>query len=148
MHSKILRLRRVLQSAQAVKPLIGNSLMDKGPQSPPPDDNAVTGQLEKLLASPHFEASPRQIAFLKLVVKRMIAGKADEISELALATEVFGRGSDFDHRIDPVVNIQAGILQRKLERYYLTAGKHDPVRIDISPGTFVPVFQNAPRKDH
>ena len=67
LHSKILRLRRVLQSAQAVKSLIGNSLMDKDPQSPPPGDNAVTGQLEKLLASPHFEASPLQIAFLKFV---------------------------------------------------------------------------------
>jgi hypothetical protein len=109
-------------------------LMDKDPQSPPPTEDDITCQLENLLAGPDFKVSPREIAFLKFVVNRMLAGKASEINNFTLATEVFGRGPDFDYRIDPVVEIQTGILRRKLERYYLTVGKHDSIRIDITPG--------------
>jgi adenylate cyclase len=61
--------------------------------------------------------------------------------ECTVAAEVFGRGPDFDSRIDPVVGIQAGILRRGLARYYATAGKNDPIRIDIPKDTYVPVFE-------
>jgi adenylate cyclase len=82
-----------------------------------------------MLDSPDFNATPQQTAFLKFVVNQTLAGKAREIKDDTVATEVFGRGPDFDHRIDPVVSIQADILRRALARYYLTAGKHDSIRI-------------------
>jgi adenylate cyclase len=94
-----------------------------------------------MLASPNFNATPPQILFLKFVVNQTLAGNALEIKDDTVAAEVFGRGPDFDHRIDPVVSIQADILRRALARYYETAGKHDPLRIDIPPGTYVPVFE-------
>jgi hypothetical protein len=43
--------------------------------------------------------------------------------------------------MDPVVSIQVSLLRRALERYYLTGGKHDPIRINIPEGTYVPVFE-------
>ena len=61
-----------------------------------------------------------------------------------MATEVFGRRSDFDQSIDPIVSIQASRLRRALARYYETAGKRDPIRIVIPKGTYVPVFENQP----
>lgn len=38
------------------------------------------------------------------------------------------------------MSIEANRLRRALERYYLKAGKNDPVRIDIPKGTYVPTF--------
>ena len=69
-----------------------------------------------------------------------LAGNAGQIKAYTVATDVFGRGPDFDQSIDPVVSIQAGRLRRAIERYYLTGGKSDPTRIDIPKGTYVPTF--------
>ncbi len=106
----------------------------------PQSTKIMIDQLERLLNNPDFHASPQQKNFLKFVVKKVLAGNAGEIKGYTVATEVFGRKPDFDQSVDPVVSIQAGRLRRALERYYLTAGKHDPIRIDIPKGTYVPTF--------
>ena len=106
----------------------------------PLSSEKIFRQLERLLSSPDFHASPQQINFLNFVVKKTLDGNAGKIKGYTIATEVFGRRPDFDQSIDPVVSIQAGRLRRALERYYLTAGKHDPIRIDIPKGTYVPTF--------
>ena len=74
-------------------------------------------------------------------MNQTLAGKASVIKDDTVAAEVFGRGPDFDRHIDPIVSIHASILRWKLKRYYLTAGKNDPIRIDIHPGPYVPVFK-------
>ena len=113
---------------------------------PQPSGKHIIRQLDRMLSSPGFHASPQQIAFLKFVVGETLAGSAKKIKGYTVATEVFGRGSDFDQSIDPVVSIQASRLRRALERYYLTAGKHDPIRIDMPKGTYVPTFvEQQPR---
>ena len=93
-----------------------------------------------MLGSPDFAASPQQTEFFKFVVNQTLAGNGDQIKGYTVATEVFGRGPDFDQSIDSVVSIQAGRLRRAIERYYLTGGKNDPIRIDIPKGTYVPTF--------
>jgi adenylate cyclase len=103
--------------------------MSKTQNPPSPANEKITRQLQRILASPNFNATPQQILFLKFVVNQTLAGNALEIKDYTVAAEVFGRGPDFDHRIDPVVSIQADILRRALARYYLTAGKHDSIRI-------------------
>jgi TolB-like protein len=97
-----------------------------------------------MLASPDFNATPQQIALLKYVVNQTLAGNADSIKGYTVATEVFGRGPDFNQNSDPIVSIQASRLRRALERYYETAGKNDPLRIEIPKGGFVPVFNQQP----
>jgi adenylate cyclase len=94
-----------------------------------------------MLDSPNFNATPQQKALLKYVVNRTLEGNADSIKGYTVATEVFGRREDFDQSIDPIVSIQAGRLRRALERYYETAGKNDPIRIEIPKGTYVPSFE-------
>jgi adenylate cyclase len=93
-----------------------------------------------MLASPDFTATPQQSALLKYVVKQTLAGNASEIKGYTVATEVFGRRSDFDQSIDPIVSIQASRLRSALERYYETGGKNEPIRIDIPSGGYVPTF--------
>ncbi len=104
------------------------------------NNKSISKQLELIIASPDLNATQQQIAFLKFVVNQTLAGKSREINDYTVANEVFGRGPDFNAMIDPIVNIQASILRRKLERYYQNTGKNDPILIDIPNGSYVPVF--------
>ena len=105
-----------------------------------PTKDEITLQLERMESSPDFKATPQQIALLKYVVARTQEGNADGIKGYTVATEVFGRGADFDQSIDPIVSIQASRLRQALSRYYETSGINDPLKIDIPLGTYVPTF--------
>lgn len=98
-------------------------------------------QLKRILDSSEFHATHGQRAFLRFVVAEKLAGRADEIKGYTVATQVFGRKTDFDPNLDPIVSIQANKLRRALERYYLVAGQRDPIQIDIPKGSYVPFFR-------
>ncbi len=114
-----------------------------GPEGPPPGNDDVVRELERILADGDFDASPRSRAFLRFIVDETLAGRQDGLTQDAIATRVFQRREDFDPTLDPIVRIQAGRLRRSLERYYLLAGAHDPVRIELPRGTYVPVLRWA-----
>ena len=112
-----------------------------GPQpAVPPSHDEVREQLERILASPAFEATVKMQRFLRFIVDMTLEGRAGELKGYTIGTEVYGRGPDFNPAEDTVVRIQAGRLRRALEVYYLTEGKGDPVRITIPKGTYVPEF--------
>ena len=101
----------------------------------------MRGELGRLLASAEFVASDRLKEFLRFVVEHRLAGRADSLKAYTIALEVFGRDSTFDPQTDPVVRMEASKLRRRLERYYLGAGRSDPVRIDIPKGGYAPTFR-------
>jgi len=110
-----------------------------------PDAEAVRAQLKRIVASQEFKATSRNRRFFEFVVEETLAGRQDLIKAYTIATCVFGRGADFDPQVDSIVRIEAGRLRRTLERYYLTAGRADPVVIAIPKGAYVPEFtQRAP----
>jgi adenylate cyclase len=109
-------------------------------QNTAPVPEMIKQQLRRLLESPEFQATDRQRELLKFVVSETLAGNCSEIKGYTIATRVFDRKENFDQATDPIVSIQAGLLRRALERYYLVAGPNDPVRIDIPKGTYVPTF--------
>ena len=49
----------------------------------------ISQQLELMLNSPDFRATPTQVAFLKYVVAQTLAGNAGQIKAYTVATEVF-----------------------------------------------------------
>jgi TolB-like protein len=105
-----------------------------------PGPPAVLRQVERILASGDFDASPRSRELLHFVVEEALAGRGGNVTQSAIATRVFRRREDFDPTVDPIVRIQAGRLRRSLERYYLLSGKHDTLRIELPRGTYVPTF--------
>ena len=105
-----------------------------------PASESIRHQLNRILTSPEFRATDAQRSFLTFVVETSLSGRSHEIKGYTVATQVFGRGENFDQATDPIVSIQANKLRRALERYYLVAGQNDPIRIDIPKGTYVPVF--------
>lgn len=98
-------------------------------------------EIEQILSNGDFDASRRSRDFLRFIVDEALAGRGDDLTQASIATRVFGRRDDFDPVVDPIVRIQAGRLRRSLERYYLLSGKHDPVRIQLPRGTYVPAFR-------
>jgi hypothetical protein len=97
-------------------------------------------QLEKVLRSRTLQNSESLKAFLRFVVEKTIADRDALLKEYTIATEVFGRNSDYDPRIDSVVRVQAGRLRTKLQEYYTTEGKGDQIIIDLPKGHYHPVF--------
>ena len=110
----------------------------EGDRQPSPE--AIRAQLARILASDEFVASDRLKGFLRFVVEETLGGRADRLKAYTIALEVLGRDAGFDAQNDPIVRMEAGKLRRRLERYYLGAGRDDPIRIDIPKGGYAPKF--------
>ncbi len=100
-------------------------------------------QLERILQGRTLQGSDNLKAFLRFIVDKSIENQESQLKEYVIATEVFGRGSDFDSRVDSVVRVQAGRLRTKLHEYYETEGKDDRVIILLPKGQYTPVFSYA-----
>ena len=113
-----------------------------GAEGGPMDAASVREALERILGEPRlrrFRAQPP----LPRVHRRGDPGRSCRSAEGPDHRDrrVRTRCPTFDPQHDPVVRIEAAKLRRRLERYYLTAGQQDPIRIDIPKGTYVPTFE-------
>jgi hypothetical protein len=97
-------------------------------------------QLERVIGSQAFHESESLRSFLSFIVNKLVAGEEDQIKEYTIAIDVFGRGAQFNPRIDSVVRVQAGRLRYKLQEYYSTEGKSDKILIELPKGHYKPVF--------
>jgi len=118
--------------------------MDEATTQASMPEAAILEQLDRILRHEDFHATDKMRDFLRFVVEETLAGNARLLKGFTIAREVFGRNEDFDAAQDPVVRIQAGRLRRAMERYYLTAGRRDPILIEIPKGGYVPVFTAGP----
>ncbi len=107
-------------------------------QDLPPE--SVRTQLERVLESPNFERADRARAFLRFIVDEALKGRADRLKAFTIAREVFERDESFDPQTDTIVRVEAGALRRRLEHYYLTGGRDDPIVIDVPKGGYEPNF--------
>ena len=105
-----------------------------------PHDDDVRAQLARILASAQFAQAEGARRLLAYVVEQSLAGRADQLKEYTLATDVFGRDASFDPKLNPAVRVEAGRLRRRLEHYYLTLGVRDPVLVELPRGGYVPRF--------
>jgi hypothetical protein len=115
---------------------------DSGRTSPEfcPSPGLVRDQLSRVLASKQFRSSELQKQFLTFVVDRTLAGRSDEIKEYAIGADAFGRGQDFDPRIDSVVRVVARRVRERLAEYFTQGGRTDSVAIRLAPGSYIPSF--------
>lgn len=104
-------------------------------------------QLDRILHGRALHGSDNLRAFLRFVVDKSIENQEGHLKEYVIATEVFGRASDFDSRVDSVVRVQAGRLRTKLHEYYETEGKDDGVILVLPKGQYTPVFSYAQKKE-
>jgi len=116
--------------------------------APAPSSEQVRTQVIKILQNSPLSRSARTRRLLQYIIEQALAGNSKRLKQYAIATEVLGRGTDFDPDTDPVVRLEAGKLRRLLEDYYLRAGSNDLVRISIPKGGYVPTFELIDRETH
>jgi len=124
--------------------------MEQGPE--PAFDGLTVEQirahLERLLHDDRFSHSEGLCGFLRYTVEETLQGHGEGLKEYLLGREVFGRGDDFDPRLDPIVRVQAGRLRTRLQEYYRAEGGAEELVIDYPKGSYKPLFhrrkQDAP----
>jgi hypothetical protein len=97
-------------------------------------------ELENVLSSGIFAKAPRQAELLEHICDEYFAGRADQIKEYTLATEVLGRPADFDQNRDAIVRVELHRLRKKLKEYYEAEGTGHSLHIVIDSGQYVPRF--------
>ena len=107
------------------------------------DHGVVEQQLEKILASSQFIETTRLNRFLQYLVRQSLNGNSDALKGYAIGLDVFDKPDDFDPSIDTIVRVQAGKLRTRLDLYYASEGKDDPLRIVVPKGSYAPVFEVA-----
>jgi hypothetical protein len=115
---------------------------------PPPDggqassvtEEQVRQELSRTLASHEFRSSKRSQDFLRYVVENTLQGHGDMLKERTIGIEVFGRPTSYDPSDDATVRVKAGEVRKRLGLYYSDQGSHNPVRIELPSGTYVPEF--------
>jgi hypothetical protein len=96
---------------------------------------------ERVLNAPLFEKSPRLRSFLRFVCQMELTGRRVEINEQTIGVHVFGRQPAYSPGEDSIVRSQARFLRQRLDEYFRTDGIHEPLRITIPKGSYVPVFE-------
>lgn len=117
---------------------------DPSPSTAGPPPDAVRRQLDRLLHSAQFAEAPRLRRFLAHVVEQTLAGHTDRLKGYTLGLAVFDRPDDFDPQADTIVRVQAGQLRRRLDQYYATTGRDDPLHIALPRGGYTPTFASRP----
>jgi len=101
-------------------------------------------QMNRLLDSHALHNAENLRSFLRFVITKTLDHQESQLKEYTIATEVFGRPSKYDPRNDSVVRVQASRLRSKLQEYYATEGKDDPVIIQLPKGSYIPTFSLLP----
>ncbi len=79
-------------------------------------------QIQKLVGSETLKGSDSLCRLLRYLADQSFEHPGGSIKEYQIATEVFGRASDFDPRLDSTVRVQTGRLRSKLAEYYAGPG--------------------------
>lgn len=103
----------------------------------------IRSALERILESKRFSGSSRTAEFLRFVVERSLSGRAHEIKEVVIASELYGYTLDYDPRVHSMVRVEATRVRARLRDYYEQEGAADPIRVAIPKGTYVPQFERA-----
>jgi len=101
----------------------------------------IREELARVLSSHEFRASKRSQEFLRYAVENTLNGHTDLLKERTIGIEVFGRSTSYEPSDDATVRVKAGDVRKRLGLYYAEQGSHNPVRIELPGGTYVPEFR-------
>jgi len=113
-----------------------------------PESDSLTlyekqGELKRLFESKYFAKAPKRRRFLEFTSGQVFLGEESKLNEYLIGVEVYERGTDFDPQQDPIVRVQAHEIRRLLKNYYEQEGKDSPVRVELHPGQYAPLFRRV-----
>lgn len=103
-------------------------------------NDEVLAQLNRIVGSSVFVNSARSKQFLEYCVNCSLRGDTSHLKETSIAVDVFLREASYDPKSDPIVRVHARRVREKLEIYYRTTGRQDPITIGLPKGSYVPHF--------
>lgn len=106
-----------------------------------PNIEAKLELVRRVVDSAAFERSPRLRELLYYICDQAIQHRSEDLKEQAIGQRVFGRPPDYSPGEDNIVRAEARQLRKRLEEYFATEGKGEPVVIAIPKGGYVPAFE-------
>ena len=103
-----------------------------------PRKSQIVAHLDQVCSSSLFATSKRCQQFLRYIVTETLEGRGDLIKERNIASDVFGKGSEFEPGEDSLVRVKAREVRKRLADFYEL---HPPEKIQIE----VPLGGYAPR---
>ena len=94
------------------------------------------GQVERLCGSDVLHGSESLCRLLRYLAQKELENPGIHVKEYQIATEVFGRHSDFDPQVDSTIRVQAARLRAKLGDYYSSTGVTDSIVVDLPRGSY------------
>src|SRR5205085_1022642 len=101
-------------------------------------------EIERLATSDVLHGSESLCKLLRYLAEHAMLHPGTTVKEYQIATEVFGRPSDFDPRLDSTVRVQTGRLRSKLAEYYAGPGDQDPIIVELPKGSYSLTFHPRP----
>jgi hypothetical protein len=98
-------------------------------------------QIDKIIKSHSLRGSESLRKLLQYLATQALNHPDAPLKEYQIATEVYGRPSDFDPQTDSTVRVQAGRLRLKLGEYYAAEGAADPLVVKIPKGSYHLTFE-------
>jgi hypothetical protein len=112
-----------------------------------PERSEISTEINKLVSSETLHGSESLCKLLRYLAQHALEHPGVSLKEYQIATEVFGRPSDFDPHLDSTIRVQAGRLRLKLADYYSSEGANDAIIVELPKGTYVPNFHSrSPHK--
>jgi hypothetical protein len=124
--------------------LLGSKTKEPGAQFAPELRQAIESELEAICNDSQFGSSPRNCEFLRYVVTGTLDGRATEIKERTIGTELFGRPVMYDTGSDAVVRVRANEVRKRLACYYEEHESRSGWRIQMPLRSYVPRFLPEP----
>ena len=101
-------------------------------------------QIDRLCASDVLHGSESLCRLLRYLAQKEIESPGAHVKEYQIATEVYGRPSDFNPQVDSTIRVQAARLRSKVNDYYSSHGTNDSVLVELPRGSYSLQFRHRP----
>src|ERR1700688_4947155 len=106
------------------------------------DRDLCLDQIERLTHSHALRKAESLCKLLRYLADHALAHPGVALKEYQIATEVFGRPTDFDPQADSAIRVQAGRLRLKLVDYYSHEGLADTIVVEMPNGAYTLDFHH------
>ncbi len=97
--------------------------------------------LERATASTALKRAARLREFLFYVGTQSLKEGRSDIHEQEIGQAVFGRRDSYDTSQDNIVRVSATELRKRVDAYFATEGREEPLIFEIPRGSYTPAFR-------
>ena len=107
-----------------------------------PPREALEALVDRVASDTAFRKSNRLRELLLFLCARALSDPCAATHEQEIGVRMFGREVGYDTGQDAIVRVQASLLRKKLQEYFASDGRDEPIVIEIPKGTYTPVFRS------